>query len=33
VPSNDGTAHPEAKDAPEPNLEAADSEAISEFVR
>jgi ferredoxin len=33
VPSNDGAAHAETKDAPEPNLESADSEAISEFVR
>jgi ferredoxin len=33
MPSNDGAAHPEAVETPEPNPTTEGSEAISEFVR
>ena len=33
MPSNDGAAHPEAVEAPEPHPTTEGSEAISEFVR
>ena len=32
-PSRDGTAHSDAKEAPEPDPQTDDSEAISEFIR
>ena len=32
-PSRDGTAHSDAKEAPEPDPQTDDSEAISGFVR